>query len=173
MSLPDKIVAVHHALEAVAVPHAFGGALALAWCTERARGTVDLDLNVFVTPDAAAVALEALPTAVRWDHDDLARIAQDGQARLWWDDTPLDLFFNTTPFHEHVATRVRSEPFLDEPLPFLACHELAVFKALFTRTRDWADIEEMVAAATVDPADVVAGHVGDDDPRVRRLRSLA
>jgi hypothetical protein len=30
-SLADKIVAVHRALDAADLPHAFGGALALAW----------------------------------------------------------------------------------------------------------------------------------------------
>ena len=52
--IPEKIVAIHQALDAADVPHAFGGALALAWCTERARGTIDIDLNVFV--DAAQAA---------------------------------------------------------------------------------------------------------------------
>jgi len=32
------------ALDDADVPHAFGGALALAWCTQRARGTIDIDL---------------------------------------------------------------------------------------------------------------------------------
>ena len=46
--LPAKIVALHRALERAQLPHAFGGALALAWCTQRARGTIDIDVNVFV-----------------------------------------------------------------------------------------------------------------------------
>ena len=46
--LVDKILALHAALDDAEIPHAFGGALALAWCTERARGTIDIDLNVFV-----------------------------------------------------------------------------------------------------------------------------
>ena len=36
------------ALDDARIPHAFGGALALAWCTQRARGTIDIDVNVFV-----------------------------------------------------------------------------------------------------------------------------
>src|SRR5437773_11210415 len=46
--LADKILAIHDAFDAVRLPHAFGGALALAWCTERARGTIDIDVNIFV-----------------------------------------------------------------------------------------------------------------------------
>lgn len=37
MNLADRLVAIHEALDAGGVPHAFGGALALAWCTARPR----------------------------------------------------------------------------------------------------------------------------------------
>ncbi len=37
MTVVERIVALHLALDAASVPHAFGDALALAWCTERAR----------------------------------------------------------------------------------------------------------------------------------------
>ena len=47
------------------------------------------------------------------------------------------------------ASRARWEDFDGEQLPFLACPDLAVFKAFFSRTRDWADLEEMQAAADV------------------------
>ena len=51
LGLPEKMVTVHQALADAEIHHAFGGALALAWCTQRARGTIDLDVNVFVPPD--------------------------------------------------------------------------------------------------------------------------
>ena len=175
MSLPDKIVALHQSLEDAGVPHAFGGALALAWCTERARGTIDIDLNLFVPPDGAAAVLEALPPEVVCTDDDRAAIDRDGQVRLWWDRTPVDVFFNTTDFHVKVADRVRWEPFRDRELPFLACRDLAVFKAFFNRTRDWADLEEMAATGSLD-VDAVVGtltrYLGADDERISRLRAL-
>lgn len=176
MGLPEKIVAVHRALAERGIPHAFGGALALAWCTQRARGTVDVDLNVFVAPVAANEVLLALPAHVTWSEDDARAIEQDGQVRLWWETTPIDLFFNTTAFHEQAAGRARMEPFLGTDIPFLACRDLAVFKAFFDRTRDWADLEEMAAAGTLD-VEAVLGvlvlYLGGEDPRVARLRGLA
>lgn len=175
-SLPGKIVAVHQALHAAGVPHAFGGALALAWCTQRARGTVDIDLNVFIPASDALTALRALPPPIAWTDADISTIDRDGQTRLWWDGTPLDLFFNTTKFHETAATRARTEPFMGVQVPFLDCRDLAVFKALFDRTRDWADLEEMAAAGTLDVEavlGVLTRYVGGDDPRVARLRGLA
>ena len=41
-------------------------------------------------------------------------------------------------------------PFAGTQIPVLGPVELAVFKAMFDRTRDWADIEAMVAAGTLD-----------------------
>jgi len=174
--LPDKIVAIHRALGAGGIPHAFGGALALAWCTRRARGTVDIDVNLFVDPARAAEALDALPDEVVWTAHDLDLVERDGQARLWWEATPVDVFLSTTEFHEQVANRCRNEWFADAELPFLACDDLAVFKAFFDRSRDWADLEEMIEARMLD-ADRVIGvlvrYLGPDDDRVSRLRALA
>jgi len=174
-ALPQKIVALHQALASLDIAHAFGGALALAWCTERARGTIDIDLNVFVTQDRAARVVAALPAAVAHTDADVANLEQEGQSRLWWDDTPIDLFLNTTDYHQDVARRVRWEPFAGKELPFLACTDLAVFKAFFNRTRDWADLEDMAAAGTLD-RDRVLGilvrYLGPADDRVERLRDL-
>ena len=100
---------------------------------------------------------------------------REGQARLWWDTTPVDVFLNTTAFHEEVATRVRWEPFAGVELPFLACEDFAVFKVFFNRTKDWADLEAMRDAGTLDVsavAGVLASFLGDDDDRIARLLSL-
>lgn len=176
MSITEKMTAIHATLDAAGVPHAFGGALALAWCTARARGTVDVDVNLFVPPGDAEDILQALPPAVRWDEDDVALIHRDGQARLWWEETPVDVFFSTTQFHQDAATRVRWEPIGGAELPFLACRDLAVFKAFFNRARDWADLDEMAAAGTLDVETVLgvlARYLGGNDDRVELLRALA
>ena len=174
--LPHKMVEIHHALAGAGIHHAFGGALALAWCTQRARGTIDLDVNVFVRPDQTDRILAALPSAVVAIEADRALLAREGQARLWWDRTPIDVFLSTTDFHDEAADRVRTEPFAGEELPFLACDDLAVFKAFFDRTKDWADLEAMRDAGTLDVA-TVAGvlvrHLGAGDDRIARLQALA
>ena len=173
--LPAKMLAIHEALTRATIDHAFGGALALAWCTQQARGTIDLDVNVFVGPDRTDEALAALPSGVVATKEERALLVRDGQARLWWATTPVDVFLNTTPFHEDVATRVRWEPFAGGMLPFLGCQDLAVFKAFFNRTRDWADLEAMREARTLDVpavAGVLSGFLGGDDERVARLLAL-
>lgn len=174
--LPGKIVAVHEALDAAGLSHAFGGALALAWCTERARGTIDIDVNVFVPADRAPEVVAALPEGVDSDAEQLARLQRDGQVRLWWDGTPVDVFLDTTEFHEKAASRARWEDFGGHLLPFLSCSDLAVFKAFFDRTKDWADLEEMAAVGALDvdrTIGVLVRYLGADDHRIERLTRLA
>ena len=173
--LAGKIVDVHRSLAAAGLAHAFGGALALAWCTERARGTIDIDVNVFVPVELAEQVVSALPEGVVAQPDNLGILQRDGQLRLWWDTTPVDVFLDTTEFHKGAAERARWEDFGGHLLPFLSCTDLGVFKAFFDRTKDWADLEEMAAVGTLD-VDRVTGvlvrYLGADDHRVTRLLAL-
>jgi hypothetical protein len=173
--LVGKILQLHERLSHQEVPHAFGGALALAWCTERARGTIDIDVNLLIPAGDWQTALDSLPEDVKVTRKDQELLKRDAQVRVWWDRTPLDLFLNSTDFHEGIATRVRWETFAGKSLPFLSCFDLAVFKAFFNRTRDWADLEEMARAGTLKKERVQAtliGYLGADDERVAKLTEL-
>lgn len=175
MNLADRIVAVHEALDAGGIPHAFGGGLALIWCTARPRATIDIDVNLFVKKADAAAALGSLPAGVTVSAASRRAAVEDGQVRLRWDDMPIDVFLSTTAFHDAAQGRVRLKRFAGSWVPFLACRDLAVFKAFFDRPQDRVDIEKMVLARTIDPvvvADTLGRYVGDEDHRVLRLRSL-
>lgn len=172
MTLADRLVAIHGSLVAGGIDHAFGGAIALAYWTLDPRGTSDLDVNLFVASERCRVALEALPDGISYDDSSIEAIVRDGQIRLWWDDTPIDLFFDYTALHAEAARHVRPVPFAGTEIPVLGPVELAVFKAMFDRTRDWADIEAMLAAETLD-VDATREHlvamVGGSDGRLERL----
>ncbi len=130
---------------------------------------------MFVGVERADEILASLPDGIVASERDRASLLSEGQARLWWNTTPVDLFLNTTTFHEEVATRVRWEPFAGIELPFLACEDLAVFKVFFNRTKHWADLEAMRDAGTLDVpaiAGVLALFLGNDDDRITRLLSL-
>lgn len=173
--LAEHIVELHRSLARARIPHAFGGALALAFCTEQARGTIDIDINVFIEPDDVPRLRSALPDGVRLTATVAKQLVQDGQARALWDRIPVDLFLNTTDFHRQAAARVTWHSFSGRSLPFLACNDLAVFKAFFARTKDWADLEEMQRAGLLDivaVSSVLAAYLGPDDERIARLRSL-
>ena len=172
MTLPEKIVALHRALSKKKIPHAFGGALALAYWTKDPRGTSDIDLNIFVAAADSGPALAALPEGVARPEGTAATIAAKGQIRLWWGETPVDLFFDYVPVHAQAARNAKDVPFAGTHIPILGPVELAVFKVMFDRTRDWADIEAMLAANTVDIDAVratLAALVASDDHRYARL----
>ena len=176
MDIVEKVVTIHKALAGAGLPHAIGGALALAWCVRSPRGTVDIDINVFISEADAARLRQALPEQVALSVDDVARLEQDGQARLFWDQTPVDIFLNSIPLHDAAAGRVRVESFGGADVPFLSCLDTAIFKALFNRSKDWVDLEEMNAAATLDVANVrgaLVDALGEDDERVASLDRLA
>jgi hypothetical protein len=173
--LASRLLEIHDALSAAGLRHAFGGAIALAYCTEEPRGTRDLDVNVFVRPELARDVFAALPDGVARSDEELARAEADGQIRLWWQDTPIDIFLNVHPFHEEVARGVREVPFSGRLVPVVGCTALAVFKALISRTKDWADIEEMVAMGELNVADALAWVTqiaGSDAPAVARMNAL-
>ena len=175
MTLSEKVIELHERLEAAGIPHAFGGALALAYYTLDPRGTSDIDLNIFVPEAHPEEALAALPDGITDPHAALDEIKTSGQARLWWNETPIDLFFDNVELHKAARFNTQSMPFSVTEIPILGPVELAAFKALFNRTRDWADLEAMVAAgkfSVEEAALAVAGIAGDDDPRVARLLSL-
>jgi hypothetical protein len=150
MTLPERLVALHRALARRRIPHAFGGAIALAYWTLDPRATSDIDVNVFLPAVDAAKALRALPPEVAQPEGTAEAIARDGQIRLWWDETPIDLFFDTIPIHDDAARHRERVRFARTQIPVLGPVELAVFKAMFDRTRDWADIEAMLAAEQLD-----------------------
>ena len=173
--LIEKLFAIDEALRARSIPHAFGGALALAYCVEEPRGTRDLDVNIFRDAEEAADVLAALPDGVRVGPEDVDAVRRDGQTRLFWDGVPVDVFLNNLPLHEAVATKLVWVWLEGRKVPMLDCASLVVFKSLFNRTKDWADIEAIAVATPEDVAEAantVAALVGASDPSFQRLDAV-
>jgi hypothetical protein len=175
VSLPEKVVAVHRALAAAKVPHAIGGALALAYYAEP-RATVDMDVNVFLTTDRWADVRRALdPLGIDVGADEIA-LERDDQTRLWWGPNPVDLFFSYDPFHDEMQGASRRVPFGDARIPILAPEHLVICKAMFDRPKDWLDIEAILVVT--EPLDVekierwLTRMVGSGDERLEKLGDL-
>ena len=175
LTLAQRVVALDGAL--ARIPHAFGGALALAYYAEP-RATIDIDLNLFVPveryPDVAGPLVEIGAAA---DDPEVAELVRrDGQARVFWDDTPIDLFFAYDAFHDAAARGRRDVPFADSTIPILAAEHLVVCKVVFNRAKDWVDIDAIVAAESpIDVAEVLrwVGRIaGDEDPRYARVTAV-
>ncbi len=175
-SLPDKVIAIHEALAAAKLPHALGGALALAYYADP-RATIDIDLNVFAPTQRWRDVVSELE-AIGVDAEALApaELERDGQCRLWWGDNAVDLFFAYAPIHAAMSKQTRRVPFAGITVPILGPEHLIVCKAMFDRPKDWLDIEQMLLATDdLDLADVegwLTRMVGESDQRMKRLRTL-
>jgi hypothetical protein len=174
--LVPKIVSLHEMLESAGIPHQFGGAIALAWY-RNPRATTDIDINLTLPPEAAEPVLGLLSfLGVTVTSEDREVIARDGQARLDWEGSYLDVFFATTDLHLEMAERARIVRFGPVDIPILAPEDLIICKAIFGRQKDWLDIEEILRWGTeVDPTitlNWIAAILGDRSPAYAQLRNL-
>ena len=175
LTLAQRVLAIEGALSDV--PHAFGGALALAYYAEP-RATIDIDLNVFVSAERFSEVAGPLAQlgAAADDPSIAALVRRDGQVRVMWDETPIDLFFSYDAFHDAAGAARHLVPFGDGTIPILAADHLIVCKAVFNRPKDWVDVDSMLAAETnIDAAEVlrwVARITGDEDPRYNRIAAV-
>ena len=174
-TLVKQILGVHQMLDVGGVAHAFGGALALAFHVGEPRATRDIDVNMFLPPQGVDKIEQALAKQVTFSDEQRDAARADGQVRVFWGDTPIDIFFSTHKFHDDAMRYVEKHNFAGAPIPILGADHLAVFKAFYNRTKDWADIEEMFAVDSLDHPRVVGWLLrllGPDDERVRRFLSL-
>jgi hypothetical protein len=177
----ERAVDVHRRLDRGGIPHAIGGALALAYHVAQARATNDIDLNVSADPNKPERVFALLPDDVPWSDSDVAAVRRDGQVRLLWPlpdggpPIPLDLFFPQHALHQAVDARAELVPMLDASVPILSATDLLVFKALFDRRKDWADIEELVRFGKPDLAEArrwLVKIVGERDKRLTLLTEI-
>jgi hypothetical protein len=172
VTLVEQILALDQAWAGAGIPHAFGGALALAYAVEEVRATMDIDCNVFVAPGRVDAVLAALPAGVARSAEDRAAVTRDRQVRLWWERTPVDLFFSYHRFHDVAGARVQLHPLAGHQIPFLSATDLIVFKAFFSRPQDWVDIASVAQAGSADMDEAlgwVRSLLGDDSPAAARL----
>jgi hypothetical protein len=175
LTLAERILQVDAALSEI--PHAFGGALALAYYAEP-RATVDIDLNVFLPPSQymrvaeqlGALGVDASTPSV------LELVESDGQVRVFWDDVPIDIFLSYDHFHDAASAARRTVPFAGEAIEVLSPEHLMVCKVVYNRPKDWIDLDAMLACGTaIDAAEVlrwVARIVGDSGSRYTRAVGL-
>jgi hypothetical protein len=174
--LVSRIVALHELLDSMHVRHQFGGAIALAWY-RNPRATTDVDVNITIAPEHSAPILGAIGhLGVSISDEDRATVLADGQARLAWGASLLDVFFATLPLHEEMASRARDVEFAGTQIPILSPEDLIICKAVFDRPKDWVDIDAIFAWGTqVDIALIamwITEILGPSSPTLRRLEAL-
>lgn len=168
----DAGMLIAQRLDIHGVPYAIGGALAYGQYGIP-RATNDVDVNVFVSPDGLAEVLAALRD-VGCDVDAVAAVAaatDQGMFVARLAGFRIDVFTPSIDFSWE-AQRTRVRHLIDgREVWFLSAEALCVFKLLFFRSKDVADLERLIAVYghALDAAYVRARMVemmGPDDPRI-------
>lgn len=166
---------VADALDAHRLPYAVGGALALAYYAPP-RATVDVDVNIFVSPssglDSALAALRSVGFEPDESNEALARrAATEGQFRGDVEGVRVDVFVPAIEFYAELESRRRTVTLLGKPLWVVGPEDTCVLTMMFFRRKDLADVEAVLRdqGDALDRAFVrskLVALVGSDDPRV-------
>lgn len=166
------------ALSGAGVPYAIGGAIAYGFYGAP-RGTVDVDLNIFVRAEEARPALEALRKAgLGLDvNEAMDSLEKRGDTRAAFTGVRVDLFVNSIDLHESAMRRTVPVPLSGRQIRILSAEDLALFKLIFFRPKDVEDIKRMVARLGTNlDVDYLRNHLvgvlGKDDERVIALEDI-
>lgn len=140
---------------------------------------MDVDFNVFVRPDDLAGVLAALGSLGIVVDGDAARRASevDGMFSVRMGRFRVDLFSASIEFAWEAERRKVLRKVEGRDLWFLSPESLAVFKLLYFRTKDIADLQRLIAVqgSRLDTGfvrETVAGMLGEDDERIREWDAL-
>ena len=125
--------------------YALGGAIALGYWAEP-RGTIDVDLTLYLPPDR--------PTECIWLLQEIGcevkttvaieSLREHGFCRATFQGLRVDVFLPTVPFYEVARRRRRSVELGDQKVMIWDAESLAVFKMMFFRRKDIADVEQIL-----------------------------
>jgi hypothetical protein len=167
-------------LEERGIDYALGEALALGCWTARPRATIDADINLFIPPDDVDRCLDLLRD-IDCEFDWAAATAtlrSHGFCRVNYHGRQIDFFLPITEFHEEARRRRAVIDFSGSKVFVLDAESICVFKLMFFRRQDLADVEAVLRAQG-DRLDrlwierQVEQLFGARDPRLARWRELA
>lgn len=162
------------ALNRANIDYAIGGAIALGFAAEP-RGTVDVDIAVFVASENVNTLFDVL-SAAGCDidrRDAVANVEKRMDFRTSCDAIRVDVFLPSFELYESARKRRKSVRLGSRNIWIWAPEDLAVFKSLFNRAKDWVDIHSIVATVGqhFDRGYVrewIVRLLGNDDDRVAR-----
>jgi hypothetical protein len=125
--------------------YALGGAIALGYWSAP-RGTVDVDLTLYLPPDR--------PGDCVWLLEDIGcelsateavqSLREHGFCRTAYAGTRVDVFLPIVPFYEAARARRKHVPLAGRTVTIWDAESLTVFKMMFFRRKDLADVEQIL-----------------------------
>jgi hypothetical protein len=140
--------AVGDALERHGLPYAIGGAIALGFYAVP-RATVDVDINIFVSPveDLSAALAALAETGFVADENEAAlhaRANSEGQFRGTVAGLRVDVFVPAIAYYAEIGARRQQVILLGRPAWIVGPEDLVVLKMMFFRRKDLADVEAVL-----------------------------
>jgi len=133
------------ALDARQQEYALGGAIALGyWATP--RGTVDVDLTVFLPanrPSECVRLLHEIGCELKTQQA-LDSLREHGFCRVEYSAVRIDVFLPTLTFYAAARDRRRRVNLGNQPILVWDAESLVVFKLMFFRRKDIADVEQVL-----------------------------
>ncbi len=155
----------------------FGGAIALGFWSQP-RGTLDVDVTLFMAPDqptACVRLLQSIGCTLKSDHA-IQSIAEHGFCQVEFHGRRVDVFLPTTPFYELARKRRQTVQLGEQAIQIWDAETLCVFKMMFFRRKDVADIEQLLRVQKNLDRDWVLQQLtaiyGSRDPRIIQWQEL-
>jgi hypothetical protein len=167
------------ALEAATCEYAIGGAIALGYWAQP-RGTLDVDVTLFLPPSQPSQCVRLLQS-IGCDlraSSAISSLQEHGYCEVTMLGHRLDVFLPTIDFYGHAKQRRKRVSLGDRSILVWDAETLCIFKMMFFRRKDLADIEQImrVQGAALD-RDWILNRLkeiyGARDPRISQWGELA
>lgn len=133
------------ALDAAGCEYALGGAIALGFWAEP-RGTLDVDLTLFLPvahPSSCIRLLQNIGCEVQ-SNQAIQSLTEHGFCQVEFGGRRVDIFLPLIPFYEQARLRRQKVILGDQPVMIWDAETLCVFKMMFFRRKDLADVEQVL-----------------------------
>lgn len=167
------------ALDAAKCDYAIGGAIALGfWASP--RSTMDVDITLFLPAADVSGCVRLLESIGCNLTNETAKrsLAEHGYCQVEYGGGRIDVFLPLIPFYAEARKRRRAVEFEDQRVLVWDAETLCVFKMMFFRLKDLADVEEIlrIQGDKLDRSWVreqLVNIYGQRDPRLARWDELA
>jgi hypothetical protein len=143
------------------------------------RGTLDVDVTLFISPNHPSTCVRLLQQigCELVASDALASLAEHGYCQVTFHGRRLDVFLSIVPFYEQGRLRRVKVKLEGSPVMIWEAETLCVFKMMFFRRRDLADVEQILRTQgeKLDRQWIAAQLVtlyGNRDPRIAEWKEL-
>lgn len=174
----EVAAALAERLERAGCDYALGGAIALS-CWAEPRGTVDVDVSLYLPVDDPGQTIAMLHNlgATFSSAEVRESLTSHGFCRVEFQGRRLDVFLPISTIYELARPRRQLKQIGPRDAYVWDAETLCVFKMMFFRRKDLADVEAMLKAQgpALDRAWVDAALVdlyGQRDPRISQWREL-